>query len=182
MKRVKQQITLIVSEMLSDRPNVLSADVRACVRFQEFLRCIPGSLLCCELHQEWVDVLEDEDDEEEQVQDIKRCKKNETSRHVCRSFLSCVVLTASPVPQNDRPSAQREHPAAALRAGSAAHDPRQRPGERDDQFQFVSVHLAQPALASRAAIESRVGEGETGKGETTAAWMNFTSVAVESDF
>lgn len=49
----------------------------ACACFQEFLRCIPGSLLCCELHQEWMEVLEDEDDdEEEQVQDIKRCKKN----------------------------------------------------------------------------------------------------------
>lgn len=153
--------------------------------FQEFLRCIPGSLLCCELHQEWMDVLEDEDDEEEQVQDIKRCKKTlKTTRHVCRSFggLSCVILTPSPFPQNDRPSAQRERPAAALRAGSAAHDPRQRPGEWDDQLQFVSVHLAQPALASWTATEPRVREGETRKGETTAALMNFTFVQVKSDF
>lgn len=107
-------------------------------------------------------------------------KTPQTTRHVCRSFggLSCVILTASPFPQNDRPSAQRERPAAALRAGSAAHDPRQRPGERDDQLQFVSLHLAQPALASRTPEQA----GETGKGETTAALMNFTFVQVESDF
>lgn len=68
--------------MLSDRPNV----VPWCL--QEFLRCIPGGLLCCELHQEWVDVLEDEDDEEEeQVQDIKRCKKTPQQLCTfCRSF------------------------------------------------------------------------------------------------
>lgn len=41
--------------------------------FQDFLRSIPGSLLCCELHEEWVDVLEEDEEEEEQVQDIKRC-------------------------------------------------------------------------------------------------------------
>lgn len=45
-----------------------------CAWFQDFLRSIPGSLLCCELHGEWVDVLEEEEEEEEeQVQDIKRC-------------------------------------------------------------------------------------------------------------
>lgn len=44
-----------------------------CVWFQDFLRSIPGSLLCCELHEEWVDVLEEEEEEEEQVQDVKRC-------------------------------------------------------------------------------------------------------------
>lgn len=43
-----------------------------CARFQEFLRSIPGSLLCCELHEEWADVLEEEE-EGEQVQEIKRC-------------------------------------------------------------------------------------------------------------
>lgn len=150
-----------------------------CVCFQEFLRCIPGSLLCCELHQEWMDVLEDEDDdEEEQVQDIKRCKKQLDTFAVFRG-LSCIILTASPFLQNDRPSAQRERPAAALRVGSAAHDPRQRPGEQDDQLQFVIVHLAQHALASWTAIEPRVREGETGKGETTTALMNFTFVQVE---
>lgn len=42
---------------------------------QEFLRSIPGGLLCCELHQEWLEALEDEDEEEEQVQDVKRCGK-----------------------------------------------------------------------------------------------------------
>ncbi|XP_038573611.1 LOW QUALITY PROTEIN: rho GTPase-activating protein 20-like [Micropterus salmoides] len=40
--------------------------------FKEFLRSIPGSLLCCELHEEWMDVLEEEEEEEEQVQDILR--------------------------------------------------------------------------------------------------------------
>lgn len=40
--------------------------------FQDFLRSIPGSLLCCELHEEWTDVLDEEEEEEEQVQDIKR--------------------------------------------------------------------------------------------------------------
>lgn len=41
--------------------------------FQDFLRSIPGSLLCSELHEEWMDLLDEEEEEEEQVQDIKRC-------------------------------------------------------------------------------------------------------------
>ncbi|XP_027866098.1 rho GTPase-activating protein 20-like isoform X1 [Xiphophorus couchianus] len=40
--------------------------------FKDFLRRIPGSLLGCEVYEEWMDVLEEEDDEEEQVLDIKR--------------------------------------------------------------------------------------------------------------
>ncbi|XP_070711743.1 rho GTPase-activating protein 20-like [Pempheris klunzingeri] len=40
--------------------------------FKDFLRSIPGSLLCCEMHEEWMDVLEEEEEEEEQVQDVKR--------------------------------------------------------------------------------------------------------------
>ncbi|XP_029303360.1 rho GTPase-activating protein 20-like [Cottoperca gobio] len=40
--------------------------------FKDFLRSIPSSLLCCELHEEWMDVLEEEEEEEEQVQDVKR--------------------------------------------------------------------------------------------------------------
>ncbi|KAF3706333.1 Rho GTPase-activating protein 20 Rho-type GTPase-activating protein 20 [Channa argus] len=40
--------------------------------FKDFLRSIPGSLLCCELHEEWMDVLEEEEEEGEQVQDILR--------------------------------------------------------------------------------------------------------------
>nr|XP_057906929.1 rho GTPase-activating protein 20-like isoform X1 [Doryrhamphus excisus] len=40
--------------------------------FKDFLRNIPGSLLCCELHGEWMDALEDEEGEEEQVQEIQR--------------------------------------------------------------------------------------------------------------
>ncbi|XP_068575787.1 rho GTPase-activating protein 20-like [Cebidichthys violaceus] len=40
--------------------------------FKDFLRSIPSSLFCCELHEEWMDVLEEEEDEEEQVQDVKR--------------------------------------------------------------------------------------------------------------
>ncbi|XP_043966088.1 rho GTPase-activating protein 20-like isoform X1 [Gambusia affinis] len=40
--------------------------------FKDFLRRIPGSLLGCEVYEEWMDVLEEEDDEEEQVQDLKR--------------------------------------------------------------------------------------------------------------
>ncbi|XP_028275615.1 rho GTPase-activating protein 20-like [Parambassis ranga] len=40
--------------------------------FKDFLRSIPGSLLSCELHEEWMDVLEEEEEEEEQVQDIQR--------------------------------------------------------------------------------------------------------------
>uniref|UniRef100_A0A3B4WRJ2 Rho-GAP domain-containing protein n=1 Tax=Seriola lalandi dorsalis TaxID=1841481 RepID=A0A3B4WRJ2_SERLL len=40
--------------------------------FKDFLRSIPGSLLCCELYEEWMDVLEEEEEEKEQVQDIQR--------------------------------------------------------------------------------------------------------------
>ncbi|XP_077406420.1 rho GTPase-activating protein 20-like [Vanacampus margaritifer] len=40
--------------------------------FKDFLRNIPGSLLCCELHGEWMDVLVDEEGEEERVQEIQR--------------------------------------------------------------------------------------------------------------
>ncbi|XP_034470223.1 rho GTPase-activating protein 20-like [Hippoglossus hippoglossus] len=40
--------------------------------FKDFLRSIPGSLLCSELHEEWMDVLEEEEEEEERVQDIQR--------------------------------------------------------------------------------------------------------------
>uniref|UniRef100_A0A665U2R0 Rho-GAP domain-containing protein n=2 Tax=Echeneis naucrates TaxID=173247 RepID=A0A665U2R0_ECHNA len=40
--------------------------------FKDFLRSIPGSLLCCELLEEWMDVLEEEEEEKEQVQDIRR--------------------------------------------------------------------------------------------------------------
>uniref|UniRef100_A0A3B5QIB8 Rho-GAP domain-containing protein n=1 Tax=Xiphophorus maculatus TaxID=8083 RepID=A0A3B5QIB8_XIPMA len=42
----------------------------------DFLRRIPGSLLGCEVYEEWMDVLEEEDDEEEQVLDIKLAKEN----------------------------------------------------------------------------------------------------------
>nr|XP_061801994.1 rho GTPase-activating protein 20-like [Nerophis lumbriciformis] len=40
--------------------------------FKDFLRNIPGSLLCCELHEEWMDALSDEEGEEERVQEIQR--------------------------------------------------------------------------------------------------------------
>lgn len=40
--------------------------------FKDFLRSIPGSLLCSELHEEWMDVLDEDDEEEEQVQDVNR--------------------------------------------------------------------------------------------------------------
>uniref|UniRef100_A0A3Q0SLM9 Rho-GAP domain-containing protein n=1 Tax=Amphilophus citrinellus TaxID=61819 RepID=A0A3Q0SLM9_AMPCI len=30
----------------------------------DFLRSIPGSLLCCELHEDWMEVLEEEEEEE----------------------------------------------------------------------------------------------------------------------
>ncbi|XP_078099960.1 uncharacterized protein LOC144512874 [Sander vitreus] len=40
--------------------------------FKDFLRSIPSSLLGCELHEEWIDVLEEEEEEEEQVEDVKR--------------------------------------------------------------------------------------------------------------
>ncbi|XP_072305897.1 rho GTPase-activating protein 20-like [Eucyclogobius newberryi] len=40
--------------------------------FKEFLRSIPNSLLCCELYEEWLDALEEDDEEEEQVHDIQR--------------------------------------------------------------------------------------------------------------
>ncbi|KAM9328783.1 rho GTPase-activating protein 20-like [Pholidichthys leucotaenia] len=40
--------------------------------FKDFLRSIPDSLLRCELHEDWMDVLEEEEEEEEQVQDVKR--------------------------------------------------------------------------------------------------------------
>ncbi|XP_061914784.1 rho GTPase-activating protein 20-like isoform X2 [Entelurus aequoreus] len=40
--------------------------------FKDFLRNIPGSLLCCDLHGEWMDVLEEEEAEQERVQEIQR--------------------------------------------------------------------------------------------------------------
>ncbi|XP_031147726.1 rho GTPase-activating protein 20-like [Sander lucioperca] len=40
--------------------------------FKDFLRSIPSSLLGCELHEEWIDILEEEEEEEEQVEDVKR--------------------------------------------------------------------------------------------------------------
>ncbi|KAJ0062554.1 hypothetical protein NL108_016703 [Boleophthalmus pectinirostris] len=40
--------------------------------FKEFLRSIPNSLLCCELYEEWLDALEEDDEEEEQVHDVQR--------------------------------------------------------------------------------------------------------------
>lgn len=182
MKKVKQQITwltFIVSEMLSDRLNVvLSADVRVFPgvpalhpRQLAVLRAAPRMDGCAGGWRRGGGGAS---------AGHKKVQKNNSTR-VFRG-LSCIILTEPPFLQNDRPSAQRERPAAALRVGCAAHDPRQRPGEQDDQLQFVSVHLAQHALASWTAIEPRVREGETGKGETTAALMNFTFVQVESDF
>lgn len=47
-------------------------DGGAHVSFQDFLRSIPSSLFRCELHEEWMEVLDEEDEEEEQVQDVKR--------------------------------------------------------------------------------------------------------------
>lgn len=44
--------------------------LHACL--QDFLRSIPGSLLSCELHEDWMEVLEEEEEEEEQVQDVQR--------------------------------------------------------------------------------------------------------------
>lgn len=143
-----------------------------CAWFQDFLRSIPGSLLCCELHGEWVDVLEEEEEEEEeeQVQDIKRCTCTHSTLliylfqyHLLRFLMQ--ILTNSltnckltwfdsfPIPlssflQNDLSSAQRECSAATLPVSHAARYPRQRPGEPDDEFQFISVHRAQHALAS----------------------------------
>lgn len=55
--------------------------------FQDFLRSIPGSLLCCELHEEWTDVLDEEVEEEEQVQDIKRCTHSHTPYYTFPSRL-----------------------------------------------------------------------------------------------
>ncbi|XP_020565969.1 rho GTPase-activating protein 20 isoform X2 [Oryzias latipes] len=40
--------------------------------FKDFLRSIPGSLFGCELYEEWLEVLEEEEDEGERVQDIQR--------------------------------------------------------------------------------------------------------------
>lgn len=54
--------------------------------------------------------------------------------------------------QNDLSSAQRERSAATLPVSHAARYPRQRPGEPDDEFQFISVHRAQHALASRSTL------------------------------
>lgn len=59
--------------------------------FQDFLRSIPGSLLCCELHEEWTDVLDEEEEEEEQVQDIKRYTHVHTPYH---TFLSRIIHEA----------------------------------------------------------------------------------------
>lgn len=56
--------------------------------FQDFLRSIPGSLLCCELHEEWTDVLDEEEEEEEQVQDVKRYKHAHTPYN---TFLSRII-------------------------------------------------------------------------------------------
>ncbi|XP_061658156.1 rho GTPase-activating protein 20-like isoform X2 [Syngnathoides biaculeatus] len=40
--------------------------------FKDFLRNIPGSLLCCELHEDWMDALADEEGEQDRVQEIQR--------------------------------------------------------------------------------------------------------------
>ncbi|XP_034031777.1 rho GTPase-activating protein 20-like isoform X2 [Thalassophryne amazonica] len=40
--------------------------------FKDFLRSIPDSLLCSDLFEEWMDVLDEDDEEEEQVQDVQR--------------------------------------------------------------------------------------------------------------
>ncbi|KAM9836017.1 LOW QUALITY PROTEIN: rho GTPase-activating protein 20-like [Aulostomus maculatus] len=63
--------------------------------FKDFLRSIPGSLLCCELHGEWTDTLEDEEEEEEQVQDIKRCAMVHTLAHVAQSAPTSLCLLSS---------------------------------------------------------------------------------------
>lgn len=60
----------ILSDTYSARHHLEKKSMCACL--QDFLRSIPGSLLCCELHEEWMEVLEEEEDEDEQVQEIKR--------------------------------------------------------------------------------------------------------------
>lgn len=59
---------------------------------QEFLRSVPGSLLCCELHEEWVDVLEEEEEEGEQVQEIKRCA------HIMKNKVRSSIIDPASLP------------------------------------------------------------------------------------
>lgn len=56
--------------------NCQSSDSGLCLDIQDFLRNIPGSLLCSDLYEQWMDVMEEaeseEAEEEEQAQDITR--------------------------------------------------------------------------------------------------------------
>lgn len=53
-----------------------SSDSGLCLDIQDFLRNIPGSLLCSDLYEQWMDVMEEaeseEAEEEEKAQDITR--------------------------------------------------------------------------------------------------------------
>lgn len=103
--------------------------------------------MCCELHEEWVDVLEEEEEEGEQVQEIKRC-----AHIVKNSNEGRQSLTPPSSLQNDPSAAERERPAATLPVSHASRYPRQRPGEPDDEFQLVGVHRSQHALGSRSSL------------------------------
>ncbi|XP_026219893.1 rho GTPase-activating protein 20-like [Anabas testudineus] len=74
--------------------------------FKDFLRSIPGSLLCCELHEEWMDVLEEEEEEEEQVQDIQRmiCRLPKQNALLLRYVLAMLHGIQGNAPENQMTS------------------------------------------------------------------------------
>lgn len=74
------------------------------------------------------------------------CSRLKTNIFILFLFSGPVFL------QDDLSSAQRKRPAATVPVGHAAWYPRQRPREPDDQFQSISVHRSQHALASWSAL------------------------------
>lgn len=74
--------------------------------FKEFLRSIPNSLLCCELYEEWLDALEEDDDEAEQVHDVQRiiCRLPKENTMLLRNLLAVLFGIQSNSSENQMTS------------------------------------------------------------------------------
>ncbi|KAF7664160.1 hypothetical protein LDENG_00187190, partial [Lucifuga dentata] len=74
--------------------------------FKDFLRSIPGSLLCSELYEEWTDALEEDEEEEEQVQDVQRmvCRLPKENTLLLRYLLAVLHGINGNVPENQMTS------------------------------------------------------------------------------
>lgn len=74
--------------------------------FKEFLRSIPNSLLCCELYEEWLDALEEDDDEAEQVHDVQRiiCRLPKENAMLLRHLLAVLFGIQSNSSENQMTS------------------------------------------------------------------------------